>query len=59
MADYRRMMETDSQVKACIMLKILGRLSTGWSIEPASDDPQDQQIAEFIEAQLPKRLRCA
>lgn len=50
--DLRDMVEKDAQVKAAIMLKILARTSSGWTIEPASDDALDVEIAEYVEAQL-------
>ena len=47
-SDYREMM-TDTQAKASVMFKILARLSSGWDISPASDDPADVEVAKFIE----------
>jgi len=49
--DYRKMM-LEPQVKSAVRLKILGRISTGWDIVPASEDAQDQEIAEFVKDQL-------
>jgi len=49
---YREMLEREPQLKAAIALKIYARLSTGWAIEPASDDPQDIEIADFVRDQF-------
>lgn len=44
---YDEMMR-DDQVKALYYLKVRTRLSTGWSIQPASEDPRDVEAAEFV-----------
>lgn len=51
-ADYREMMRREAQIKAAVMLKIYARISSGYDIQPASDDPEDVKVAEFIEAQF-------
>lgn len=45
--EYRELMR-DAQVKAAVSFKSLARLASGWDIEPASDDPRDVEIADFI-----------
>jgi len=41
-------MQTDSQVRACLNIKKLSILSRGWQVHPATDDPEDIRIAEFV-----------
>lgn len=41
-------MQSDSQVKACLNIKKLSILSRGWQVRPASDAPNDTQIADFV-----------
>jgi phage gp29-like protein len=41
-------MQTDSQVRACLNIKKLSILSRGWQVNPASNDPQDIRIADFV-----------
>lgn len=41
-------MQTDSQIRACLNIKKLSILSRGWQIHPASDDPKDVEVAEFV-----------
>lgn len=41
-------MQSDSQVNACLNIKKLSILSRGWQVRPASDDPEDVQIAGFV-----------
>lgn len=43
---YRQML-ADDQVKAALALKKHAILSTGWDVVPASDSPQDVEVAEF------------
>jgi len=45
-------MRNDCQVKAALTVIKLPLLNADWSVEPASDTPQDRQIAEFIEEDL-------
>lgn len=42
-------MRTDEQVKACLNLKKMALLGPGWSIEPASDEDGDKEIAAFVD----------
>ena len=42
-------MQTDSQVRACLNIKKLSILSRGWQVRPASNDPKDVKIAEFVD----------
>lgn len=51
-ATYKEMLEREPQLKAAIYLKMYARLSTGWAIEPASQDALDVEIAEFVLDQL-------
>ena len=41
-------MQNDSQVRSCLNTKKFAILSKGWDIQPASDDPQDMEIAAFV-----------
>jgi len=50
--DYQEMLDEDAEVFSAMQYKILARLSSGWEIEPASDEREHQQHAEFIRAQL-------
>lgn len=50
--DYRQMMRQDAQVQAAVKLKILARLSSGWHIEAASEDPADVERADYVKAQF-------
>ncbi|MCI0407557.1 MAG: DUF935 family protein [Acidobacteria bacterium] len=43
-------MQADDQVKAALTLKKQAVLSTGWDLEPASDAPEDAEVAEFCQA---------
>lgn len=45
-------MRVDDQVKASLALKVNAVLASGWDIEPASQDPADIEIAEFVKAAL-------
>ena len=42
----------DDQVKASLSLKVNAVLASGWDIEPASQDPADIEIAEFVKRSL-------
>ena len=46
-AAYRRMAH-DPQIKACLATKKFAVLSQGWTLQPASDTPEDQAVAEFV-----------
>ena len=41
-------MGNDDQIKATLTMKKQSILSSGWKIEPASDNPRDIEIADFI-----------
>lgn len=47
-----RMRLSDSQVKAVMSIVKLPLLAADWGIEPASDKPEDIEIAEWIEDRL-------
>jgi len=48
---YRQMM-TDAEIYSCInTLKII-RLSTGWEIQPASDNSRDIELRDFVDYNL-------
>lgn len=47
-------MRLDEQVKACLALKKHAVLASGWTIEPASDSQEDQDIADFVTYNLNK-----
>jgi len=42
-------MQNDAQVRSCLNTKKFAVLAKGWSIQPASDSPEDLRIAQFIE----------
>ena len=44
---YAKMMQ-DDQVKAVLTMKKYARLSTPWYIIPASNDPIDKEVADFV-----------
>lgn len=41
-------MQRDAQVQACLQIKKLSLLSRGWEVHPASDNPEDVRIADFV-----------
>ena len=41
-------MQRDAQVQACLMIKKLAVLSRGWEVHPASNDPRDVEVADFV-----------
>lgn len=45
---YRRMLRGDAAVREAYMHTVAPVLNATWDIDPASDDPQDLEIAEFI-----------
>lgn len=53
-SQYMEMVEREPQIKAALQLKIFARMSTGWTIEPASDDPLDVEVADFVSDQFEK-----
>ncbi|MGB9620734.1 MAG: phage portal protein family protein, partial [Armatimonadota bacterium] len=46
-AIYDRMQQ-DAQVQACLTIKKFAVLSRGWEVHPASEDPADVKVAEFV-----------
>ena len=49
---YEKMRKSDGQVKASLRACKLPLRAAEWTIEPASEDKQDMEIAEFIEDNL-------
>jgi hypothetical protein len=49
---YERMRRNDAQIRAVIKTMELPLRRATWSIEPFSDDPQDVEIASFVETCL-------
>lgn len=49
---YDRMRRSDATVNASLLVCKLPILSTDWSVVPASDSPQDVEIADFVRDQL-------
>ncbi len=49
---YDKMRLGDGQVKAALTVMKLPILRATWTVEPASDGPEDRMIAEFLEADL-------
>lgn len=41
-------MQRDAQVRACLNTKKFAVLSKGWDLRPATNSPQDTEIAEFV-----------
>ncbi|MHB9035104.1 MAG: phage portal protein family protein [Armatimonadota bacterium] len=41
-------MQRDAQVQACLMIKKFSLLSRGWEVHPASNDPEDIRVADFV-----------
>ncbi|MCX8053108.1 MAG: DUF935 domain-containing protein [Armatimonadetes bacterium] len=41
-------MQQDAQIQACLTIKKFAVLSRGWEVHPASDDPGDARVAEFV-----------
>jgi phage gp29-like protein len=41
-------MQRDAQVQACLVIKKLAVLSRGWEVHPASSDPGDMEVADFV-----------
>lgn len=42
-------MQRDAQVRSCLNTKKFAVLSKGWSVQPASDEPEDLRVAEFVQ----------
>ena len=49
---YRDMRVEDEQVRAILQFKKYARLSTGWDIQPASENETDIEIADFVRSNL-------
>jgi len=49
---YEKMRKSDAQVKATLLACELPLRAAIWRMEPASDDPGDVEIAEFVENNL-------
>lgn len=49
---YDRMRRSDGQVKATLLVCELPLRSATWSVEPASDEPMDVEVGQFIEDNL-------
>ncbi len=41
-------MQRDAHIQACLTIKKLAVLSRGWEVHPASDDPADREVADFV-----------
>ena len=48
LAVYREMMDRDEAINSTVWLTIFARLSTGYEVVDASDDPADAQIGAFV-----------
>ena len=42
------LMQNDAQVRACMSIKKFAVLSKGWEVHPASGDPRDREVADFV-----------
>lgn len=49
---FDRMRLGDASVRAALLACKLPILSANWRVDPASDSPQDKEIAQFVEDQL-------
>lgn len=45
-------MRHDDQVKACLSYRLATILGPGWTLDPASEDPSDQEFADLVKADL-------
>jgi len=54
---FERMRRSDGTVAALEQMLILPLLAAKWTIEPASEDPQDQELASFAETCLFHEIR--
>ncbi len=52
-------MAQDPQIKACLATKKFAVLSQGWTVQAASDSPEDQAVAEFVRVALTQHARAA
>ena len=46
--DYVKEMAADDTIHSCLEIKKIGRLSTDYNIESASESIEDKKIAEFV-----------
>lgn len=51
LAIYKKMRE-DDQVKAVLLMKKYAVLANPWTVVPASNEPQDKEVAEYIKDQF-------
>lgn len=51
-------MQRDAQVQACLTIKKFAVLSRGWEVHPASDDPYDRRVADFVRWTLEDMRGC-
>jgi hypothetical protein len=51
-ANYNKMRLSDAQVNATLLMLKLPLKGATWVVKPASDDPQDVAIADFVQANL-------
>jgi SPP1 gp7 family putative phage head morphogenesis protein len=51
-ANYNKMRLSDAQVNATLLMLKLPLKGATWIVKPASDDPQDVAIADFVQANL-------
>ncbi|MCE5314500.1 MAG: DUF935 family protein [Armatimonadota bacterium] len=42
------LMQRDAQIQACLMIKKFSLISHGWEVHPASNDPEDIRVADFV-----------
>lgn len=49
---FRDMWRRDDMVRAAVAYRQLAGISTGWQMEPASDDPADQEPADYAQYAL-------
>jgi len=49
---YDQMRKGDATVRATLLSMKLPIISSNWTVEPASEDEQDQEIAEFVDKNL-------
>lgn len=47
LAVYREMEDWDDMVSACLAFLVFSRLASGWTIKPASEQPEDQRVCDF------------
>jgi len=41
-------MQRDAQIAACLAIKKFAVLARGWEVHPASNDPSDREVADFV-----------